>query len=99
MPELIHGFRVIDSFESERIITSICEEYNEDNNLQGRSQIRYWDFNHVATPNGIDVIVQNNQKASAAKKIIESYYRFLDVNNQIDFEQILFYSFKLLKKK
>ena len=43
LPELKKGFRVINSFDSETIITEICNEFNDNNNLSGRNRIRYWD--------------------------------------------------------
>ncbi len=97
--ELIYGFRVIDSFESERIITSICNAFNERNNLQGRDKITYWDCQFFAKPNKFYITTANRAKKDSVKEILSQYFDTLKTSNQIDFEQILFYSFKLLKEK
>lgn len=99
LPKLKYGFRVIDSFESERIITSICNDFNEENNLQRRNRITYWDCQFFAKPNGYKITTTNISKKESVKEILSQYFQILKKNNQIDFEQILFYSYTLLKKK
>ena len=39
LPQLKKGFRVINSFESETIITELCISFNDNNNLSGRDRI------------------------------------------------------------
>jgi len=99
LPKLKYGFRVIDSFETERIITSICNDYNKKYNLQGRNPIIYWDCQFFARPTGYKITTPNINKKKSVKEILSQYFQILKENNQIDFEQILFYSYTLLKGK
>ena len=97
---LTNGFRVINSFDSESIITDLCKIYNEVNNLERRSKITYWDCSFLATEKpGFSITTSNVSKKKHIKIILKKYFIILKENNQIDFEQILFYSLKLLKEK
>ncbi len=99
LPQLKKGFRVINSFDSETIITELCNTFNDNNNLSGRDRIKYWDCSFFATPKpGYLLASQNYSKRDSIKTILRDYFKILRANNQIDFEQILFYSLKLLKK-
>ena len=100
LPRLKNGFRVIDSFESERMISSICVNYNDQNSLTGRNRITYWDCQFFATPKpGFILTSSNAAKKDGIKEILKEYFKELSTNNQLDFEHILFYSLKLLKEK
>ncbi len=96
---LKNGFRVINSFDSEKIISELCADFNKNNNYNRRTGITFWDFNYFAVPKPEIITVAKNGKEKFANIIIDEYYKILKVNNQIDFEQILFYAFKLLKEK
>lgn len=99
MPELKNGFRVINSFDSEKMISELCAAFNAKNNLNRRTGITFWDFNYFAVPKPDIITVAKNGKEKYAKNILDKYYKILRKNNQIDFEQILFYAYKLLKDK
>jgi superfamily I DNA/RNA helicase len=89
---LKNGFRVINSYESEEILTELCEPF--------RSQrITYWDCGLLAKTDEIYLTCLDSSKHKSLQSIISDYFRILEQNNQIDFEQILFYSFKLLENK
>lgn len=89
---LKHGFRVINSFESEAILTELCKPYKNEN-------ITYWDCGILAKSDSIYLTCLDRNKHNSLKKIIKEYFKILKEKNQIDFEQILFYSFKILNSK
>jgi DNA helicase II / ATP-dependent DNA helicase PcrA len=89
---LKHGFRVINSFESEAILTELCKPYKNE-------KITYWDCGILAKSDSIYLTCLDKNKHNSLKKIIKEYFKILRENNQIDFEQILFYSFQILKSK
>ena len=92
LDRLKNGFRVINSFESEAILTKLCEPYKKE-------KITYWDCGILAKPDGYTLTCLETNKHNSLKKIIKEYFQILKKNNQIDFEQILFYSFQILKKQ
>jgi DNA helicase II / ATP-dependent DNA helicase PcrA len=85
---LKNGFTIIDSHESEDLLTAICQRQ--------RNGISYWDCNTIATPNGIRLTSLDKNKHPDIWKAINEYHRTLKANRQIDFEQILMYSLELL---
>ena len=93
-----NGFRVINSYDSETIISKLCNEYNDNNNLSGGNRVRYWDCSFIATSKpSYKLTSSNNLKRNHIKAILNKYFKVLTANRQIDFEQILYYSLKLLK--
>ena len=63
LPALKNGFRVINSFDSEKIITQICNSFNEKNNLTRRNRITYWDCPFFATKKpGYKISSMDNSK-------------------------------------
>lgn len=89
---LKNGFRVINSYESEEILTELCRPYKN-------PKIIYWDCGLLAKTDGIRLTCSDLSKHKSLETIISKYFQILEQNNQIDFEQILFYSFKLLESK
>jgi superfamily I DNA/RNA helicase len=89
---LKNGFRVINSYESEEILTELCTPYKS-------QRITYWDCGLLAKTDNIYLTCLDSSKHKALQSIISDYFQILEQNNQIDFEQILFYSFKLLESK
>jgi len=89
---LKNGFRVINSYESEEILTELCKPYK-------KQKITYWDCGLLAKTDNIYLTCLDSSKHKALQSIISEYFQILEQNNQIDFEQILFYSFKLLEDK
>lgn len=92
LDELKNGFRVINSHESEVILTELCKPYS----LQ---KITYWDCGILAKTDNFSLTCLDESKHVDLRKIIADYFEILKANNQIDFEQILFYSYQLLRKK
>lgn len=92
LDELKFGFRVIGSFESEKLLEELCKPYNNQN-------ITYWDCGIIAKTDGYYFNCLEKSKHESLNKIYSEYFKILKNNNQIDFEQILFYSYKLLINK
>ncbi|WP_237276495.1 UvrD-helicase domain-containing protein [Tenacibaculum ovolyticum] len=89
---LKNGFRVINSYESEEILTELCKPYK-------KPKITYWDCGLLAKKDKFYLTCLDTNKHAPLQKIMSKYFQILEQNNQIDFEQILFYSFKLLENK
>jgi DNA helicase-2/ATP-dependent DNA helicase PcrA len=89
---LKNGFKVINSFDSEKILTELCEPYKKD-------RITYYDCGILAKIDQFYLTCLDEQKHDSLKKILGEYLEILEKNRQIDFEQILFYAYELLKSK
>jgi superfamily I DNA/RNA helicase len=100
IPQLKYGFRVINSYDSEEIITNLCNTYNRVNGLTQKQGITFWDCGYIITE---ELIVKGttskDSKRGLATEILNEYFRILDRNNQIDFELILYYALKILREK
>jgi DNA helicase II / ATP-dependent DNA helicase PcrA len=85
---LKHGFRVINSHDTERLVTELCRPY--------RSQrISYWDCGHYYTSTG-RVLSCHPNKQSYVRRILDQYRANLFADRQIDFELILHYAYELI---
>ncbi len=87
---LKNGFRVINSYESEEILTELCKPYKS-------QKITYWDCGLLAKTDYIYLTCLDSSKHKSLESIISDYFQILEQNNQIDFEQIIFYSYKLIE--
>ncbi|MFA5970773.1 MAG: ATP-dependent helicase [Lentimicrobiaceae bacterium] len=92
LDRLKKGFRVTNSFESEVILTELCKSYKDE-------RITYWDCGLLAKTDAIYLTCLDSNKHNSLKKIMNEYFSILKKNNQIDFEQILFYSYQILISK
>ncbi len=90
--KLKNGFRVINSYDSEKILAELCKPYSKE-------RITHWDCGIMAKPDGFYLSCLDTSKHPSLKKIISEYFSILERSNQVDFEQILFYSYNLLKTK
>ncbi|MCS6237667.1 ATP-dependent helicase [Shewanella baltica] len=88
--KLQNGFKVINSYDSEELITNICT------GLRPRYKITYYQCSHFYTPRGINI---TGSGGSLANSVLEAYHQHLAENHQIDFEQILYFSYELLMDK
>lgn len=88
---LKNGFKVINSFDSEDIIDKLCEKYDN-------PKVTFYDCPFYATTTGYKISSQDQNKRSSIKEVLTEYIQILESNKQIDFEQILFYSYQLLNK-
>lgn len=94
LPDLKYGFSVINSYESEKILTNLCSEY-----ISKQLKITYWDCGYIATTSGDILMCSDTQKHDVLNKIYEDYFNILKKSKQIDFEQILKFSYKLLEQE
>jgi DNA helicase II / ATP-dependent DNA helicase PcrA len=78
---LKHGFRVINSHDTERLLTELCVPYRNPN-------ITFWDCGHYFTSGGVKLTCRPHKQASV-RAILDRYHADLLVNRQIDFELIL----------
>lgn len=86
--ELKNGFKIVNSYDSEEIISKICAGIRAE-------RIRYGECNHYYTSRGLTLTCAGS-KVSLAKKVLDDYHRHLAENDQIDFEQILFFTHEIL---
>lgn len=91
LKELKNGFRVLNSHESEEIISTLCETYE-------MGKVTYYDCNFIAKKGEYFPTSTTEAKKTIVESILSKYFEILKSNNQIDFEQILFYSDRLLKE-
>lgn len=89
---LKNGFKVINSFDSEKILTALCTPYKKE-------KITYYDCGILAKTDEFYLTCLDTQKHSSLKKILGEYFDILEKNGQIDFEQILFYAYELINTK
>lgn len=90
---LKNGFKVCNSFDTEQLLTKICEKYSN-------PKVTLYDFQYYATINGTyRIISKNSNNNNHIKVILTEYFSTLKKNNKLDFEQILFYAYDLLKKR
>ena len=89
---LKNGFKVINSFDSEKILTELCEPYKKE-------KITYYDCGILAKTDNFYLTCLDTKKHNSLQKILGEYFAILEKNRQIDFEQILFYAYEILKSK
>lgn len=86
--KLKNGFKIINSYDSEKIISEICSSITTE-------KVKYGACSHYYTPRGLKLTSAGN-KASLVRGVVNSYHNYLVENRQIDFEQILYFSYELL---
>ncbi len=90
---LKNGFKVCNSFDTEKLLTEICKKYSN-------PKVTFYDFQYYATINGTYKFTsKTSNQNNHIKAILKEYFSILEKNNQLDFEQILFYAYDLLKAK
>ncbi|MGJ1319494.1 UvrD-helicase domain-containing protein [Sphingobacterium spiritivorum] len=90
---LKNGFKVCNSFDTEKLLTELCKKYSN-------PKVTFYDFQYYATINGTYKFTSKNSNQNKhIKAILQEYFGILKENNQLDFEQILFYAYELLKSK
>lgn len=94
LPDLKYGFSVINSYESEAVLTDLCSKY-----ASKQLRITYWDCGYLATPSGYSLTCSEPSKHAVLKNIYVDYLSILQENKQIDFEQILRFSYQLLDQE
>jgi len=87
---LSSGFRVIDTYESDEIIDKLCLEISN-------PKITRWDCGYYYDDTGRHLSCNVTGKHNNINAVLDRYERILNENNQIDFNQILLYSYQLLQ--
>lgn len=87
--KLKNGFKVINSYDSESLINDICIGLRP-------QRIDYYQCSHFYTPRGLNI---TGSGGSLAIHVLEAYHQQMHKSKQIDFEQILFFSYELLSNK
>lgn len=88
--KLKSGFKIINSYASEEIISQICASIRSE-------RIRYAECSHYYTPRGL-VLTSSGSNISLASRVLDRYHSHLEQNNQVDFEQILYFSYQILSR-
>lgn len=90
---LKNGFKVINSYDTQELLTNLCTKYTN-------PKVSFYDFQYYATIKGTyKFISKNSNQNNHIKAILKEYFGILKNNNQLDFEQILFYAYEILKSK
>ena len=89
--KLKHGFRIVNSHDSERMLTNICRKFSQPN-------ITYWDCGHYYAPAGLLLTSNSAFKQASVHEAIQEYHEALHSERQIDFELILQYAYELVSK-
>lgn len=87
-PSLEFGYRIIDSYDSEKLLDELCKPFKSD-------KVTIHDCQYFFTTKGI-TLPCSQQKRGPVASIIEEYHKILLSRNQIDFELILYFAHQLI---
>lgn len=87
--DLKSGFRIINSYDTEELLTGLCAPY-------AAKRITYYDCSYIIVSEGYKLSCKDFSKHSDIEEILKAYWEKLKENKQIDFQMMLYYSFKLL---
>lgn len=89
-PELKNGYTLINSHDTEELLTDLCKGYR-------RERITYWDCGYYYTPDQRFLSCSEIDKHPFIENILTEYHQQLRADRQIDFELLLKYSYEILK--
>ncbi len=90
---LKNGFKVINSYDTQELLTNLCAKYTN-------PKVSFYDFQYYATIKGTYKFTsKSSNQNNHIKAILQEYFGILKNNNQLDFEQILFYAYEILKSR
>ena len=87
--DLKKGYTVINSHDSEEIISELCKPYTN-------PRITYYDCDYRTTPTKFLITCPDVRKQEGVIAILTEYLNLLKQRRQIDFELILSYTFQIL---
>jgi DNA helicase-2/ATP-dependent DNA helicase PcrA len=87
-PDLEHGFRVIDSHDTERMFAELCRGTPE--------RLRPFECNYYFTSEGLRLEATDRRRHQAINRLLEEYWARLRADRQLDFELILYYAYELI---
>lgn len=85
------GFKILNTYDSEDLITEICSNYKH-------GKVNFYDCKHYYTSEGLQ-LSGYIRKHEAIRNVLDEYHLKLRKNNQIDFEQMLYFSYQLISKQ
>lgn len=88
--KLKYGFKIVNSYDSEEIISQLCSNYSTE-----RFKIKYAKCSHYYTPRGFAVTSAGGNEL-LVRQILADYHKHLEENGQVDFEQILYFTYEIL---
>lgn len=88
-PKLQNGFQIINSHESERIITPLCSGSSP--------RISFYDCGFHFTTSSRVLQVQDTRKHQAVNAVLDQYFAKLENGQMLDFEHILLYALELIQ--
>jgi len=89
-PALKHGFHVINSHETELILTRLCAEHRN-------PAIKTFDCDYYFTDSTMELGCRTPTKLSGVRQILQDYFDEMQASRRIDFEHILKYAFELIR--
>ena len=87
-PDLKHGFRVIDSHDTEQLFAELCRGTLE--------RLRPFECNYYFTSEGLRLEASDRRRHTAISGLLEKYWARLRADRQVDFELILYYAYELI---
>ncbi|MBS7596892.1 ATP-dependent helicase [Pseudomonas sp. RC2C2] len=87
-PALAHGYRVIDTHDRELLLERLCTPYRG---------VTHWDCDYYVTEAGYHLGCPDTRKHQAIHKVLAAYFEELLASRQIDFEQILWHAYTLMR--
>jgi DNA helicase II / ATP-dependent DNA helicase PcrA len=92
--KLCQGFRVINSYDRERLLKKLCEPYRS-------PKITPWDCDFYFSKGSepfFKCTPLNEQKKTLVQVVLKQYFGVLSRNRQIDYELMLYYAHELITK-
>jgi DNA helicase II / ATP-dependent DNA helicase PcrA len=89
--ELKNGFKILNSHDAEELLTELCRAENN-------PTITFYDCQFIATTIEYKMASLETAKHSSIGNVLKKYLAILKKNHQIDYEQILYYSYLILKE-
>ncbi|CAM4341046.1 UvrD-helicase domain-containing protein [Flavobacterium terrigena] len=90
--ELKNGFKILNSHDAEELITELCQ-------AETNPRITYYDCQFIATTTEYKIASLETEKHRSIGNVLSKYLTKLKQNHQIDYEQILYYSYLILKEQ
>lgn len=91
LPDLAHGYRVIDQHEREKLLERLCAPFSG-------QRITFYDCDYYFANDGYHLACPLQAKHATLHLILAEYFRILAENRQIDFELILWHACRLIEQ-
>ncbi len=92
LQELKNGFKILNSHDSQKIIEELCKNEKD-------PPITYYDCQFIATTEDYRIGSLDTRKHHSIGNVLREYIKTLKDNRQVDYEQILYYSYQILKSR